>query len=144
MIRPISYTKILEDKELLAEYAAECSYSELGDISPQPELYEALEKSGGFQAFGCFEGDTLIGFACVLVYVLPHYGKLIATTESIFIAQKYRNGIEWSDLKNVIQSYAYARGCHAFLYSAPVGSRFDRLLSHSHARHTNNTYLVKL
>lgn len=144
MISPISYKEIIAAKDLLAEYAEECSSPELGEISPQPELYEALEKSGGFQAFGCFEGDTLIGFACVLVYVLPHYGKLIATTESIFIAQKYRNGIQWDDLKNVIQSYAHARGCNAFLYSAPVGSRFDRLLSHSFARHTNNTYLVKL
>jgi hypothetical protein len=145
MIRPVSYATILDDPNwpaLLAEYAAECSIPELGAPSPQRDLYELLEKSGVFQAFGVYDGETLVGFACVLIYVLPHYGAKIAATESIFVQKNYPLG---TALMSHIERYAKEKDSSAFLYSAPVGSRFDRMLSaYSKARHTNNTYLVKL
>ena len=146
MIRPVSYTEILDAPnagELLDEYSAECSLPELGKPDPQRALYLLLENSGGFQAFGVYEVDRLIGFACVLIYPLPHYGKRVAATESIFISMGYRSRSRGVELMNYIENYARIQGCEAFLYSAPKGSRFDTLLSITY-RHTNNTYLRTL
>lgn len=144
MIRPVSYATILDDPSwptLLAEYSAECSLPELGTPNPQRDLYAILEKSGGFQAFGVYEEDKLVGFASVLIYVLPHYGKKIATTESMFVREKF--GAFGLELKQVISQYARENLCCSFIYSAPCGSRFDKLLSFCHP-HTNNVYLETL
>lgn len=146
MIRPASYAQILNDpnaKLLLYEYALECSIPELGYASPQAELYELLERSGGFQAFGVYEQLELQGFATVLDYVLPHYGAKVATSESIFVSKNHPKA--GMDLLVTVEEYAARKDCLAFLYSAPVGSRFDRLLATSNRyRHTNNVYLKTL
>jgi len=142
-IRKVRYSEILDApnaEDLLAEYAEECSIPELGKPTPQRDLYELLESSGGFQAFGVYSDKTLVGFAVVLIYVLPHYGKKIAATESIFISRVKRNNGIGGNLLKTIEGYAKDNFCEAFLYSAPDGSMFDRVLS-ARYRHTNNVYL---
>lgn len=146
MITPVSYATLLDApniKALLREYAEECSIPELGYASPQRDLYELLEKSGGFQAFGVYDGDFLVGFACVLVYVLPHYGQKVAATESIFISKPHRAmGFQ---LMGYLEEYAREKDCLAFLYSAPVGSRFDMMMAGFQGyRHTSSVYLRPL
>lgn len=143
MIKPVGYSEILDDPNwpaLLAEYAAECSLPELGEASPQRDLYDLLEKSGGFQAFGVYDNETLVGFSSVLIYVLPHFGKKIASSESIFVAQPSGSGL---DLIDSMKAHARVNECSHFIWSARVGSRFDLLLKHLH-RHTNNVYLETL
>lgn len=146
MIRAVSYATILDApnaKELLDEYAAECSLPELGAASPQRELYEMLEKSGGFQAFGVYDSDVLIGFASVLMYVLPHYGKKIATNESIFVSSSVRG--EGYGVRKFIKQWGKDNNCVVFLYTAPVGSEFDKsLAADERCRHTNNVYVEVL
>jgi hypothetical protein len=143
MIRPVSYADVFNDPNfpnLLKEYGDECSA--LGTPKPQPDLYELLEKSGGMQIFGVYEEKILVGFAAVLIYVLPHFGIKVATTESIFITRDFRHlGL---DLMETIEGYAKVSGCEDFLYSAPVDSRFDRLLNVLEYDHINNAYLRKL
>ena len=132
MIRPVSYAEILNAPNapiLLAAYGAECSIPEIGDINPQPAMYEQLEQTGMFQAFGAFEHDELIGLAAVLVYVLPHYGRKIATVESIFLSPVNRSGRNGNALMNAIEDYAKEKDCEVILYSARTGSQFERLLS---------------
>lgn len=132
--------------ELLAEYSAECALPELGEAAPQAHLYEAMERSGAMQAFGVFEGRALIGFATVLIYTVPHYGKWASATESIFIAREKRSAGAAGLLLDTIDGYAKGRGCEASFYSAPVGSRFARFL-HLHSdryRNTNSVFLRKL
>lgn len=93
MIRPVRYSEILDApnaQALLAEYAAECSQPEFGPINPQRDLYGAMETNGAMQAFGVCEDETLVGFATVLIYTLPHYGTRIANTESLFITKTHR------------------------------------------------------
>jgi len=143
MIRPVSYADIFNDPgfpALLKEYGEECST--LGTPKPQPDLYDLLEKSGGLQVFGVYEESMLVGFASVLIYLLPHFGIKIATTESIFITRNFRHyGL---DLMATIENYAKVSGCEDFLYSTPVDSRFDRLLNALEYDHTNNVYRRKL
>ena len=143
MILPVSYATILDDPNwptLLKEYSAECSLPEIGVASPQRDLYGLLQKSGCFQAFAVYESDLMVGFAAVLIYVLPHYGVKVASTESIFVTKSCNRGIE---LRDAIKRYAIKNGCVKFLYSAPVGSRFDKVLSAT-IPHTNNVYIETL
>lgn len=132
VIRPISFRQILDApnaKELLDEYAAECSLPEIGQIDPQVHIYEAMEKSGAMQAFGVYDGATLIGFVTVLIYTLPHYGKKIAVTESIFLASEHRHKGIGPKMLALVRGYAKSKECMVVQYIAPVGSRFSKLLS---------------
>jgi hypothetical protein len=128
-IRLVGITDLLEAKELIAEYAAECSIPAIGEISPQAGMYEVLEHSGAFRCFGAFDGDRLVGFATVITTVFPHYGKMVATVESLFVASESRKGIAGTELLEAIDAYAEGTGCVAIVYSAPTGSRLEKLLS---------------
>ena len=132
VIRPVSYADILGAPNaavLFAAYGIECSIPEIGEIDPQAALYSQMEQSGMFQAFGAFKGDELVGFAAVLVYVLPHYGRKIAAVESIFVAPEHRSKGTGNRLMNAIEEYAKSKGSVAILYSARAASTFERLLS---------------
>ncbi len=131
MIKPISFTEVLECPDLLAEYAAECSIPEIGKINPQPQIYAALEQNGVMQCFGVFAGDRMVGFANVLTTVLPHYGQKMATLESLFVSKKFRNGGAGGKLMDAVEAYAKEAGCVGILYSAPAGGKLERLLAAS-------------
>lgn len=141
-IRPILYAQVFADEkaaDLLKAYAEECSIPEIGETNPQAEMYAQMEKAGVAQCFGVYSDSQLVGFASVLATVVPHYGKKVATVESIYVAPQFR-GV---NLLNVIEEYAKRRGCTAVLYSAPAYSRFARLLSLKY-RHTNSVFCRSL
>jgi hypothetical protein len=148
MIRLVSYAAILDDPNwpnLLREYGEECSIPELGTPNPQRDIYEALEKSGGFYAFAGYDEYQLVAAAAILVYTLPHYGTKIAASESMFLSRSNRTMFSGLKMMNVMELYARSMGCVSFLWSAPVGSRFARLLtSLKDYRHTNNAYVRQL
>ena len=149
LIRPVSYAEILSApnaERLMSDYAAECSIPELGPINPQRELYAAMEQSGAMQAFGVYEEGTLIGFMTVLIWTVPHYGKKIASTESIFLASERRDSGIGANMLQYIEEYAKGNDCAAIQYTAPVNSRFARLLAINvdRYRRTNSIYLRNL
>jgi GNAT superfamily N-acetyltransferase len=118
---------------LLFEYATECSIPEIGPINPQAEIYAAMEYSGGMQAFGAFHGERLVGFATVLVYVIPHYGQKAASFESLFVPVEYRATAAGADLIDIVRSFARDMGCKVLFYNATVGGRLEKLLR-AHSR----------
>jgi len=148
IIRPIAYSEILNAPnatELLAEYAAECALPEIGPIDPQADMYALMEQSRAFQCFGVYEGPELVGFASFLAYVVPHYGKRIATVESLFIARSERKGRAGNELMAAIEEYARRCGCVAILYSAPADSQFEQLLGLLRPyRHSNTVFARSL
>ena len=130
-ILPVSFAVILEApsaKELLKEYSEECSIQAIGPINPQAAIYEALEQNGAMQCFGAFDGVQIVGFASVLMTVLPHYGKKVATVESLFVPAEYRHSAAGTYLLRAIDEQAKESGCVGVLYSAPTGGRLERLL----------------
>lgn len=149
-IFPATYQQLLDSPEsdaLLAEYAAECSLPELGAINPQRDLYAAMEASGGMQCFAVYSDDltTMAGFVTVLIYKLPHYGRRIATTESIFLSRKHRTSRSGMEMLKFVEAYAKEQGCAAVLYTAPEKSRFSALLSmRDEYRHSNNVFVRAL
>jgi len=138
MVRQVSTADILASPyaaELLKDYAAECSIPLIGQINPQPEIYAALEQAGVLTGFGFYEGKRLVGFGTVLTTILPHYGKKVATVESIYAK---RGG---KDLMEAIEAYARGVGCVAIFYSAPAGGRLeDLLLLKKNFSHTNTIF----
>jgi GNAT superfamily N-acetyltransferase len=141
----ISYAEILDAPnswQLLGEYAAECSIPQIGMICPQREMYAAMEGSGLLHSFGAFQSGELVGFATLLIYVLPHYGRKIATPESIFVAKGHRAGTG-RELMNAVEEYAKEQGCRAVLYSAPAGGQLEQLLDISNSYHRTNAVFCR-
>jgi len=143
-IRRISYADILDAEGLLREYSAECSIPEIGIPDPQRDIYARMESSGLMHSFGVFDGIKLVGFATLLVFVLPHYGKTIANVESLFIARLNRSGGGGKRFMEYIESFAASRGCTGVLYNARAGSALERLMSSlSRYKRTNSVFLWK-
>lgn len=144
-IKPVSVSEILAHPELFREYAAECSISEIGEVNPQPQMYAAMENTGNMHSFGLFTGEELAGFVTVFTYVLPHYGKKIATVESIYLSHKNRLGRNGFALMKAAEDCAKENGCEAILYSARAGTSFERLLRMMNTyQHTNSVFLRSL
>lgn len=144
-IKPVGYAELLKHADLLAEYAAECSIHEIGAINPQPDIYEAMERAGISRMFGAFSEGFLIGFASMLVTVLPHYGQKTATVESLFVSEPFRKTGAGLGLMAAMEDYASEAGCKAMLYSAPTGGKLERLLSRRKgSRRTNAVFCIAL
>ena len=141
-IRQISYVEVLNSPALLAEYGAECSIPEIGSPDPQRETYARMESSGLMHSFGVFDGLELVGFASILVFVLPHYGKKIANVESLFLANSHRRGNAGTRLMRHIEAWVKQEQCVAVLYNARAGTRLERLLNaFSRYKRTNSVFL---
>jgi GNAT superfamily N-acetyltransferase len=141
MIRVAQFSELLAEEGLIEEYAGECSIPEIGPINPQPDIYAAMEKSGMMRCFGAFHADRLAGFAVVLTPILPHYGRKVATLESLFISAQHRQTALGLSLMTAVERYAKDAGCTAILYSAPSGGQLECLLERSrHYRRTNAVF----
>ncbi len=148
-IRPMSYRDIIDAPnaaELFAEYESECANPELGPISPQADLYAAMEASGGLQAFGVYENDSLIGFLTILIWTVPHYGKKIGSNADIFLASEHRGSGTGAKMIALAEGYAKSKGAICFQWTVPAGSRFAKLLSFNVGRYrrSNSVFLRTL
>jgi GNAT superfamily N-acetyltransferase len=145
LIRAVSYAEILAHPDLIAEYAAECSIPEIGQVNPQAEMYAAMEHSGMMQAFGAFHAEQLVGFATILKYVIPHYNCKAATVESLFVAKEFRGTSAGISLMKAIEKHAKESDCQVISYSAPTGSQLEKLLTRLRLyKRTNSIFLRKL
>jgi hypothetical protein len=147
ILRPIRYVDILDSPEaedLLREYSAECSIPEIGPTSPQRDIYARMEASGLMHSFGVYDGRALVGFATLLVFVLPHYGKKIANVESLFLAKSHRGALgRW--LMAEIENVAKRMQCAGVLYNARTGSRLEKFLTAvPQYQRTNSVFLRTL
>ncbi len=127
-VRRCTVAEIFDDpasKALFAEYAEECACALIGKPAPRRDYYENLEVSGMAQAFAAYEDGFLRGFAFVLTMVAPHYDSFYGGTESLFVSRGAHCG---TALIEAAEEYARSVGCVSFFLSAPVGSRFARLL----------------
>ncbi len=127
-VRRVSFTEVLSHTDLIAEYAAECSIPAIGPIDPQPQLYQAIENAGVMQCLGVFLDGQIVGFCNVLMTILPHYGRKMATIESLFVSKAHRNTSAGSELMKAVEAHAKDAGCVGILYSAPTGGQLERLL----------------
>jgi GNAT superfamily N-acetyltransferase len=142
MIKTVPVAYILESTDLIAEYAEECSIRDIGIANPQSATYAVMESSGMMTCFMAFDGPVKLGFAIMLAVVFPHYGKKVATVESIFVGKEFRGTGAGKELMQAIESHAKQIGCVGILYSAPVGGKFERLLASTEGyKRTNSVFL---
>jgi GNAT superfamily N-acetyltransferase len=125
---------------LFEEYSKECANPLLGVTAPNRAHYEAL---GDFaQCFAVHYVDgVLCGFAMVIAAVVPHYGRMSATVESLYVAKYARRGGLGRELMDAMESHCRQIGCTAIFYSAPVGGRLARLLFLDSDRYTNTNHV---
>lgn len=126
--------------DLLAEYAIESAIPGMGPPKAQLETYRQLEAVGALHLFGAFQGDALVGFLVMIVSVLPHYGALVASTESYFVACKARKSGAGLKLLQEAENLARILGVAGFFVSAPIGGRLERVMSGKGYRETNRVF----
>lgn len=125
---------------LLAEYAEESALDALGSANPQWEIYRQMQALGAAQVLGAFQGETLVGFLVLLVSVVPHFGKPVASTESFFVAHVARKGGAGLKLLHEAEKMAREAGALGLFVSAPTGGRLAKLLPAIGYEHTNQVF----
>ena len=132
-----------ETADLLTAYARESAIPELGQGSAQFATYYALEQAGMLRVLGAYLGDKLVGFIAILVSELPHYGCLVATTESFFVSPSARKGGVGMMLLANAEALAESVGAKGMLVSAPTGGRLERVMSRSSTYQQTNSVFFK-
>lgn len=130
--------------DLLAEYGRESAIDELGAPVPQMETYRQLEAAGVLHLLGAFRGGDLVGFLIMVVSVLPHFGKCVASTESYFVASHARKGGTGLKLLREAETLACRLGAVALFVSTPKGARLETVLSAKGYRETNRVFFRSL
>lgn len=126
--------------DLLAEYAQESALDALGSANPQFETYRQMQAMGVAHVLAAFQDEALVGFLVLLVSVVPHFGKPIASTESYFVAQASRKTGAGLKLLHEAEQIARQLGAVGFFVSAPTGSRLAQVLPGVGYRETNRLF----
>jgi len=101
--------------------------------------------AGVLHPLGVFVGDELVGMCAVLVSpVLHHQGKLIAATETLFVAKAHRAGGAGLALLRAAESVALAVGAAGLYVTAPVGGRLEQILPRQGYHATNRVFYREL
>lgn len=129
---------------LLAEYAAECAIDGLGVPDAQIETYQRMEAAGILHLLGAFINGDLVGFVSLLVSELPHYGRRVATTESLFVAKCARKSGAGLKLLKTSEQLAASLGAVGLLISAPYGGRLAKVLPRIGFQETNRVFFRSL
>lgn len=129
---------------LIDEYATSSAIDGLGKPDVQFPLYRAIEANGALHVIGAFAGEELVGFMGLIVSVLPHYGAVVGTSESFFIAPNARKGGTWKRMVEEAKILAAAIGAKGLFISAPHGSAFSQALPMIGGRQTNDVHFFAL
>lgn len=117
-----------EFPELIEEYAAEAKIEGLPPPNAKLETYLHFEAVGMLHAFSAVLGNRLVGFISILAPTSPHYGAIIAVSESFFVARADRASGAGLRLLRAAEHKARELGSPVLLVSAPMGGRLFEML----------------
>jgi len=103
-----------------------------------------LENSGLMNFAAAFVGDTIVGFSILMVTQLPHYSRIIAVVDSIFVAKKHRGSGAGMMLIREMESIAKDNEAIGILVSAPKGGRLNELMPNIGYAHTNEVFFKSM
>jgi GNAT superfamily N-acetyltransferase len=129
---------------LIAEYAAESTRADVGQRNPQFHAYRQMESSGFAKFVGAWRGAELVGFLVLVTVMAPHYGQVIATSESLFLSASARKSGAGKALIEKAQELAKECGAAGLFISAPHGGRLAQVLPRSGFLHTNDVFFKAL
>ena len=131
--------------ELIAEYAAECSIEGLPEPRGKLDLYKSIEGTGMMHAYSAHVEGVLVGFAGVISTVNPHYGIVLATTETLFVTKDARCTHAGGRLIACAKQLAREVGSPKLFIIAPVGSVLEAMLDdRKDCLKTNSVYVMDL
>ena len=142
-IRNITFGTAFADpafEGLLCEYAEESSIAGLPAPKCQVEMYEHMGSLGILHTLGAYTDGVLVGFLTLIVSAPPHYGVLIATTESFFVGAACRKQGGGIKLLREAERLAVSLGAVGFLVSAPVGGRLAEVMPKAGYTETNRVF----
>lgn len=143
-IKQITYQELIElpgFDAAVSAYALECSMVEIGIAKQSAGTYAALSDAGKIQILAAVNNGRLIGFVTLIVSELPHYcGRMIAVTESFFVASDDRKSGAGAKLIKAAEKVAKGLGAVTFLVSAPAGSALERVAPLWGYRHSNTVF----
>jgi len=146
-IRKIPVTDILDDSrfsDMVREYASEAKAVEMPDPNPDRGAYRAMDRFGVLHSFGAYAGGQLVGFICVLISKLPHYGVLVATIESFYVVPESRKGGTAQRLMAAVEDLAHEQGCACVLVTAPKGGRLARAMGSMGYRMSHEVFVKEM
>lgn len=149
VIRAITVTEAFDSPVFVAlcdEYREESLRNPdmLGAL-PDREGYERLVAAGVLHPIGVFVDDELIGVCAVLITPVLHFGgKLIASTETLFVAEAFRAGGAGMRLLHAAEEVAVENGASGLYVTAPVGGRLEKLLPHVGYVETNRVFFRRV
>ena len=142
-VRRITFAELTASAEwdgLVSEYADECQIAGLPRFKYDSSTYYLLENSGAMIFAAAFVEDTLVGFATMIVTQLPHYSRIVAIVESIFVAKQHRSSGAGMMLIRKMESIAKDNEAIGILVSAPKGGRLNALMPNIGYTHTNEVF----
>lgn len=142
-VRRITFAELTASAEwdgLVSEYADECQIAGLPRFKYDSSTYYLLENSGAMKFAASFVEDTLVGFATMIVTQLPHYSRIVAIVESIFVAKQHRSSGAGMMLIREMESLAKDNEAIGILVSAPKGGRLNGLMPNIGYTHTNEVF----
>lgn len=131
-------------ERLLIEYAAESAVDGLPPPRGKLENYLQLEGTGLLHAFKALRFGALVGFVVVLAPELPHYSRLVAVTESIFVARRHRKSGAGLRLLRRAEARARDLGSPGLLICAPLGGQLVEVLPRAGYAETNRVFFKRL
>ena len=142
-VRRITFAELTASDQwdgLVSEYADECQIAGLPRFKYDSSTYYLLENSGAMIFAAAFVENTLVGFATMIVTQLPHYSRIVAIVESIFVAKQHRSSGAGMMLIREMESLAKDNEAIGILVSAPKGGRLNALMPKIGYMHTNEVF----
>ncbi|GAC1451728.1 MAG: GNAT family N-acetyltransferase [Desulfuromonadaceae bacterium] len=135
-----------DNARLIDAYSVESSIAGMPPASAQLPTYIQLESAGALHCLGAYDGDSMVGFASILISVLPHYGVATAIMESLFVSSECRKTGAGTKLLRAAEGYAVSRGACGLLVSAPTGGSLVKMMLHPRSGfcHTNQVFFKGL
>lgn len=144
-IRPITVAEAFDSPVFAAlcdEYQAESLRNPcmMGAL-PNRGAYTQMVDAGFLHPLGAFVGDDLVGLCTVLIAPVMHFGgKVVATTETLFMAEAHRAGGAGQKLLRAAENVAAQAGAGGLYVSAPSNGRLERLLPCVGYHETNRVF----
>lgn len=130
-IRPCTVAEVFDNPSataLLNEYAREAAMPGLGVHDPQVEQYKQLEAAGVLHTLCAFVDGEMVGLVTLLVNMSPHWGRLMASTESFFVRDKARSTGAGLALLEAAEARCIELGVHNLFIIAGMNARLMKIL----------------
>jgi GNAT superfamily N-acetyltransferase len=143
-IEEISAREFLSDADclrLVSAYREECAKPPFGDSVPCLQAYEAMEGVKAYHLAKLVLNSKPIGFCGITIFVVPHFSKVCASVESLYLTPEYRKGTNGLRLLNWAKRKAKSLGAVGLTLTAVEGTRLEQIAFRLGKKTSHNFFL---